>query len=390
MIRGFMGVVLSVVLNMSFTMTVNANGTDMIYNVALDGSGDFSSIQEAVDTVPDGATLRLSDGIYEESISIVGKTVNIIGTNTDNCIIKYCSDKYFEPPLEIAGGLVENVTIYGYTDRCEGWQGKGKLPVNDEYLQQFDTDHLKEIARYRGYTVHIEQNYLADKELKFKDCRIISDNSHCIGVGLRRGCNLVFEDCTFESYAYGSGSVFAHDWVINEDFGSCDLVFNNCDFYNYSCKFVMLFQSFAPENTVNTHFINNRFHTVALSDANKYSESDYKGYTISDMNEFDVSDTLIDKGFKSNDLVFCYNPSQTSEYMSKITNSGNPLEGSIFLPEGITVLWSDTSSNNSDSFFPIAVYNEDDGKVGGKWVNTSCFQLSSDSIGNTFAQMNYK
>ena len=58
-----------------------------IYEVILDGSGDFTSIQEAVQQVESGATLLIYPGVYEEHVEIINKTVNLIGASRDDCIL---------------------------------------------------------------------------------------------------------------------------------------------------------------------------------------------------------------------------------------------------------------------------------------------------------------
>ncbi len=64
------------------------------YVVALDGSGDFTSIQTAIDTVEAGATIFVKDGTYNESVK-TEKHVNIIGESLENTIVRGEEDYSF-------------------------------------------------------------------------------------------------------------------------------------------------------------------------------------------------------------------------------------------------------------------------------------------------------
>ncbi len=81
------------------------------YTVKQDGTGDFASISEAVAAVPSESTLVIYEGIYNEQVNIVDKTVHLEGINRENCIIQYNGDNYFESPLSVAAGKINNLTI---------------------------------------------------------------------------------------------------------------------------------------------------------------------------------------------------------------------------------------------------------------------------------------
>lgn len=393
----FLGVVLSVSSVIDVSAEVSVGHEEYVrksstrvnrreYKVAQDGSGDFKTIQQGVDTVPDGATLRIKNGVYEENVRIHDKTVNLIGESREKCIIKVNNDKYFEVPLEIASGVVENITIYGCTDRSGDWIS-AKRPVSEEYINSFETDLEKKAARYTGYAVHIEQDYLKDRTLTFKNCEILSDNSHCVGVGLRKGCNLVFDNCILRSFGQGGGDMFIHDTPIGEDYGSCDVTIKDCQFYCYNSLYFLHLGSVAEADNVSMHFLNNKFHVVSYSNPSNYY-SDYKGITVTNMNNMDIDNTLVDSGFSGNDLVFCFDEAMTSDFKSKVVGVDNPLESPIEMPEGVVVLWNDRQMIDKQCYFPINIINN--GFDGGDWLNSASFVLASDSIGNTFSQFNYK
>lgn len=56
--------------------------------VALDGSGDFSSIQEAVDSAAKGDTVLIKEGIYPQDLTIHSKEkITIVGAGTDKVVL---------------------------------------------------------------------------------------------------------------------------------------------------------------------------------------------------------------------------------------------------------------------------------------------------------------
>lgn len=63
----------------------------MIYTIAKDGSGDFTSVQQAVDTVPAGSRkptiLLLRNGEYRERVVINKDHLRLIGEDRDRCVI---------------------------------------------------------------------------------------------------------------------------------------------------------------------------------------------------------------------------------------------------------------------------------------------------------------
>lgn len=61
--------------------------------VALDGSGDFSNLQEAVDSIPENnnekITINIRPGVYMQKVSITKSFISLIGEDAENTIITY-------------------------------------------------------------------------------------------------------------------------------------------------------------------------------------------------------------------------------------------------------------------------------------------------------------
>jgi pectin methylesterase-like acyl-CoA thioesterase len=78
-------------------------GTDRVV-VAADGSGDFATVQGAVDFVPENNTTHLTifikKGTYTEIVSFVGKNnVTFLGEDRDQTIVAYSNNNNFQPNL---------------------------------------------------------------------------------------------------------------------------------------------------------------------------------------------------------------------------------------------------------------------------------------------------
>jgi parallel beta-helix repeat protein len=63
-----------------------ALSTSRTWVVALDGSGDFTSVQGAIDAASAGDIIRVYNGTYQENV-VIGKRLDIIGNGSDRTII---------------------------------------------------------------------------------------------------------------------------------------------------------------------------------------------------------------------------------------------------------------------------------------------------------------
>ncbi|MFT3742901.1 MAG: pectinesterase family protein [Pyrinomonadaceae bacterium] len=70
--------------------------------VSGDGTGDFNTVQGALDSIPDHSkkrvTVRVKNGLYQEIVYIRNKTnVTIIGESQDKTIVRYANNEVFNP-----------------------------------------------------------------------------------------------------------------------------------------------------------------------------------------------------------------------------------------------------------------------------------------------------
>lgn len=366
--------------------------------VSQSGMGDFTTIQEAVDHAADGDTLIIYPGIYNEEVRVMNKELNITGISREMCILRYDSAYYRKVPLTIAAGTVSNLTIYGMDSGVVQPEPTAEeiARMNEELVG----DSWERQKNYKGYAVHIDQNLLYQKSIRFANCRILSENSHCVGIGSRGGCTINFENCEFVSMGEG-GCMYLHDAPDAGMSGETKLIMTGCQLTSYISPYVMTFQSLLPEyNTLSLTFQNVRVSAVA------YAESD--GYVPLNVNTFLDVETLLalektgflyGTGFSSTapELVHELTDDEAADYISKFEaarDSKNVLQiMAIPLPEGITYL-AGSHEKASIGISPfrakhqvIAIYNRDN-LPGNGWCGLSNAYLTADSYGNTLVEMN--
>ena len=88
-----------------------ANAETLI--VSADGTGDFNTVQGAIDFIPDynpkPVTIFIKNGVYEEIVYFRNKTnITILGEDRDSVVVKYANKETFNPhPSNISTNEVE-------------------------------------------------------------------------------------------------------------------------------------------------------------------------------------------------------------------------------------------------------------------------------------------
>ena len=208
--------------------------------VAQDGTGDFTTLTEAVDAAKSGDVIYVKNGIYDNEI-VRGwtKTLSIIGESKYG--VQIMGDgNYSNPPLEMNSGVLKNLTIYAYGETA-----------ND-------------IGRY-AYAIHADNGILANNYFQVENCILKTKKGPgAVGMGMRGNCHVSFKDCDFinETSAafFMNESVTAPDW--NHTPGDQFFEFNNCKFIclNPDNKVTAAFEGYhSREGLVYGTFINCAF-----------------------------------------------------------------------------------------------------------------------------------
>lgn len=166
--------------------------------VAKDGSGDFSTIQDAIDATksfPDKRiTIFVKNGVYREKVRVPSwnTLLSIVGEDRDNTIIVW--DDYFK---KIDRG--RNSTFFTYTLAVE---------ADDFYAENLTIENSAGPIG-QAVALHVEGNRCA-----FKNCKIIGNQDTVYLDG--EFSNQLFIDCEIDGTT---------DFI----FGSATVVFKDCD-----------------------------------------------------------------------------------------------------------------------------------------------------------------
>lgn len=166
------------------------NASKIIGGVLFVGDGyPYATIKDACDAAHDGDTIYIMPGTYKESVICYDKEVRIKGYSRDSVILTNDSGNYFTPPLYIAKGAVEDLTIA-------------------ETASEKD-----ESAIASAYCVHVDSDPQEGHSLTFKNVCFTNKVAACVGIGLRSNFKLSFQNCEFvsdEGYA-----VYLHESQYN-------------------------------------------------------------------------------------------------------------------------------------------------------------------------------
>lgn len=369
-----------------------ATGTQ--YIIAQDGSGNFCTIQEGVNNAEDGDTLIIYPGIYTENVEIMNKELNICGVDRDCCILQ-CDTLYYQKvPLTVAAGEISNLTILGINS--------GAVPQDPtaEEIARMNAelvgDSWERQRNFTGYAVHIDQNFLYQKEISFRNCRILSQNNHCVGIGSRGESSIRFENCELIAMG-GGGCIYLHDTTLPEVSGTSELILRGCFLKSYLCPYVMTFHSMSTLNSIYLTFQNVHVSAVAYENpASYYGDNVSTAFDVRTLLQLERMGTLYQTGLSScvaGSLVHEAEKEEACAYMEKMQNAlktGSIREAEATnLPEGITYigLYGNETAKPDIKCQVIAVYNYDN-CVGNGWCGLNNAYLTEDSYQNTLVEMN--
>ena len=166
------------------------SGTRSTWSVALDGSGHFTSIQEAIDQSRDGDTVFIKAGRYAEDVTVHSKEgLKVIGEGREKVLLA---------GLNRVGTLhigkwpygATNVEIRGLTVQQHGGLGVGIFNGEDVTLRDLKINGF--VFGQQVQNVRIEQCIVGGSEttgIAFADSQatlldnLIHDNDHGVSVG---------------------------------------------------------------------------------------------------------------------------------------------------------------------------------------------------------------
>lgn len=330
--------------------------------------GTFDTVTGAVTAASDGDIILIFPGIYEESLDIRSKDIILIGTDRDSCIIRYNTCDYLYPVLNISSGVFCNLTLYGYRE-----PGAQEKPYIDAYLVTPENVN----NYFAGYTVHIDDDREYGRSVMFSNCSIVSENSNCIGMGLRNHFTAAFSNCSFRSTGC-AGIFYVHDSA-NPLFAGTDmhLIFTDNIWENYGYPYLMLMTSLNPADRIEVTFKNVTTYCYASNKADLYYyDNSYTGADIRTINTF--------PGLFSATPVY-------AEQCRFGTRMAQLKAHTPYDAPGIYYIYDEAYAKEDTTpktLYPIYIRNPLD-LPGFGWGGSFCYFLTPDSSGNTLSEMNY-
>ena len=166
--------------------------------VDINGTGDYTSVVEAVEKEPENTVLVILPGTYVGTVEAFTKSIILVGVDRETCIMKSYDGRYEYPVINGSCGFFANLTMHS------------------EYVE--GVSHEVDKA---AYAFHCENEYGVGKTLEFHNCTLISDFLPALGMGMRKEFTCIIDNCELISNqpadrgsyaANGSlGALYFHD-----------------------------------------------------------------------------------------------------------------------------------------------------------------------------------
>lgn len=247
------------------------NSTMHIIVVDINGAGDYTKIQEAVNYAHDGDVIYVKSGWYNENV-VSTKQIAIIGQDKYSTVLYNTTGEYATPPLWSCSGRIENLTIYAYNESGKSFDSISKL----------------------GYAMHLDQKWDANhkrRHIEIRNCIFKSDFNDCIGCGIDADAYVEISDTICEA-THRSG-MKVHPYPTT---GSSKIVLKNNVFKKGSDAngYGLMFHTGGTDgvtfNTIEVEAYNNIAKTYNGFDANCFIMGEYNyGNTLASMNKFSLT-----------------------------------------------------------------------------------------------------
>lgn len=216
---------LSTVIISIFIFINNLSAATYDIVVAKDGSGNYNSVQQAVNAAKSGQTIYIKSGTYNEVVNIPSNKSNLklLGENKDNVKITYnkCSStaggtiKSASVTVSAANFSAENITFDNSFDY------DGSSLANKQALA-LSAQGDKQTYINCNFIGHQDTLYVSNGRQYFKGCLIQGVVDFIFG-----DATAVFDNCTIQCHyrSGGTGCITAPSTTSSRAYG---LVFFNC------------------------------------------------------------------------------------------------------------------------------------------------------------------
>ncbi len=271
LIKGFLTTCAGFLLSV---MPVQADGN--ILTVSKDGTCQFRTISEAVWVAESGDSIYIGPGIYEEAVDTGAKELSLVGTDRASCILQNDTESYFTPPLNMACGRVENLTIRANRKKTGSTIDE---MISPSYLHAGAPGLIK--ADFTDYAIHVESPASYGRSVTIIHCDLRSDCNHVLGMGLHGNMNMTIEDCTI--YSGGAGFLIGMHDAEKSGFGPANVTLRDLTMAAENTCPSMMLMSIHPElsrvtmNFQNVHVLVGTDGTVSVTNMNGQPGDGYMG-----------------------------------------------------------------------------------------------------------------
>ena len=179
---------------------------------------DYETIQQAVFVAEDQDTILLSPGTYRESVHMIGKNINLEGTDRESCIIEFPATDYYNPPVQMSAGALQNLTVVATRSAGDG-------------------------TSYSAYCLHADYDAMEGNTIIVRNVHFIGESNQAVGIGLRPNCTVAFYDCFLENIG-NKGALFVHNFEsYRQDTQGQRLILARCLIQNHSLEPTIVIQA---------------------------------------------------------------------------------------------------------------------------------------------------
>lgn len=190
-----------------------AQPADPTFHVAADGTGDYSSIQRAIDAAPStGAVIVVAPGVYRERLTVTKPTITLRGLSHDPGKTVVTGNR----SASTAGGDVESATVEVTADNF--------LAESMTFENDYDDSHPKmpEGSQALALAVSGDRDVFENLRLISQQDTLYAGSKGCRGKGADRTCTAARQ---YFDHCYIAGNF---DFI----FGDAKAVFNHCTIYS--------------------------------------------------------------------------------------------------------------------------------------------------------------
>ena len=168
------------------------------YSVAADGSGDFCTLQGALDFLPAGnqnaVTLSIKPGSYPELVRSIGKNrISVVGTDRKSCLITYANNNAFN-----AGTSQRAMArIFGDDIRLENITFANATPQGGSQAEALFIRGERCVVSHCAF-ISFQDTMLLDGRVYLIGCEVTGAVDYIWGYGIA-----FFQSCTLKSNADG-------------------------------------------------------------------------------------------------------------------------------------------------------------------------------------------